>query len=147
LGHCGRRAEHDRRRRERGTEGAHAAAPPPRPWAAALVRLAPAAHHRDDSLSAGLPDATDAGTSYHAPIPEVVITVLCLQPEAEQILDELERSPTFGSAGTENIDGRRGRRMHVSNVETVETACTALVDELRDLTWLWREYVRFDRGE
>ena len=77
----------------------------------------------------------------------MVITVLCLQPEAEQILDELERSPTFGSAGTENIDGRRGRRMHVSNVETVETACTALVDELRDLTWLWREYVRFDRGE
>jgi hypothetical protein len=77
----------------------------------------------------------------------VVITVLCLQPEAEQILDELERSSTFGSAGTENIDGRRGRRMHVSNVETVETARTTLVEELRDLTWLWREYVRFDPGE
>lgn len=93
--------------------------------------------------NAGLPGRAH----YHAPIAEVVITVLCLQLEAEQILDELERSPTFGSAGTENIDGRRGRRMHVSDAETVETACTTLVEELRDLTWLWREYVRFDPGE
>jgi len=80
-------------------------------------------------------------------MPEVVITVLCRAPEAEGILDELERSPTFASAGTENINGVRGRRVHVGNVETVEAACNTLVEELRDLTPLWREYVRLAAGE
>jgi hypothetical protein len=79
-------------------------------------------------------------------MPEVVIAVVKLDPSdpfRDEILDRLEGWPSFGSAGTEDIDGHRGRRVHAGNVETEATARRAIEESLDDVTPLWREHLRF----
>jgi hypothetical protein len=78
-------------------------------------------------------------------MPEVVIAVVKIDPRdprGDQILDELERSPSFGSAGTEDIDGQRGRRVHVGNVESEDAARDTIAESLDDVTPQWREHLR-----
>jgi hypothetical protein len=78
-------------------------------------------------------------------VPEVAIPVVKLapnDPEGDEILDRLERWPSFWSPGPEDIDGLSGRRIHVGNVETEDAARGAIEDSLGDITPDWRRHLR-----
>jgi hypothetical protein len=75
-------------------------------------------------------------------MPEVVTIVAVLDPEGDQILDRLEEWPTFGSAGTTDIDGQRSRRVHVGNSESEQDARDTLTESLDDIAPGWREHLR-----
>jgi len=65
-----------------------------------------------------------------------------LDPVADQILDQLEKWPTFGSAGTTDIDGQPSRRVSVGNAESEQDARDDLTESLDDIAPEWRDHLR-----